>query len=69
MKQTAGLYSRRNVQAEKNADVIQLLRQAGAIPIATTNVSELAMWWESANCIYGKTNNPYHTWWRFIYNT
>ncbi|KAH0544254.1 hypothetical protein KQX54_001948 [Cotesia glomerata] len=62
MKQTAGLYSRRNIQAEKDADVIQLLRQAGAIPIATTNVSELAMWWESANCIYGKTNNPYHTW-------
>ena len=37
------------------------MRKAGAIPLAVTNVSELCMWMESSNTVYGRTSNPYHT--------
>ncbi|KAK7077967.1 Fatty-acid amide hydrolase 2 [Halocaridina rubra] len=45
--------------AEEDADVVRVMREAGGIPLCVTNVSELCMWWESANTIYGRTNNPY----------
>lgn len=61
LHQTAGLWIRRNFIAEEDADVVRLMRMAGAIPLCVTNVSELCMWWESANTIYGRTNNPYCT--------
>lgn len=61
MKQTAGLVCRKDYKSPEDAESIRLLRQAGGIPIAKTNVSELAMWWESNNCIYGLTKNPYNT--------
>ncbi|KZC04565.1 Fatty-acid amide hydrolase 2 [Dufourea novaeangliae] len=61
MKQTAGLTVRKNIVAQQDAEVIRLMRAAGAIPLATTNVSELAMWWETSNCLYGTTKNPYNT--------
>lgn len=38
-----------------------LMREAGAIPFALTNVSEVCMWWESCNPVHGRTNNPYDT--------
>lgn len=62
MKQTAGLVSRREIRSDRDAETIKLIREAGAIPLATTNVSELAMWWESSNYLYGTTRNPYNTW-------
>jgi len=40
--------------------VIATLRKAGAIPLAVTNISELCMWYESSNHVYGRTNNAYH---------
>lgn len=61
MVHTAGLYARKDVIASDDADSIRNLRQAGAIPIALTNISELCMWWESYNTIYGRTSNPYDT--------
>lgn len=61
MKHTAGLVLRKNVRSEKDADAVRLMRAAGAIPLATTNVSELAMWWETTNRLYGTTRNPYNT--------
>ncbi|KAK4873935.1 hypothetical protein RN001_013295 [Aquatica leii] len=61
MIHTSGLYTRQKVIAEEDADVIARLRNVGAIPIALTNVSELCMWWESANTLHGRTNNPYDT--------
>ncbi|XP_071538036.1 fatty-acid amide hydrolase 2 isoform X3 [Panulirus ornatus] len=61
LHQTAGLWIRRNMIAEEDADVVRLMRMAGAIPLCVTNVSELCMWWESANKIFGRTNNPYCT--------
>lgn len=59
MLHTSGLYERRNYRAEKDADAIALMRQAGAIPFALTNVSEVCMWWESNNTVHGRSRNPY----------
>ncbi len=35
------------------------MRNAGAIHLAITNVSEVCMWWEASNTIYGRSRNPY----------
>ncbi|KAK3580690.1 hypothetical protein CHS0354_017971 [Potamilus streckersoni] len=61
MPNTAGLVIRKNTCAEVDAPVVAYLKQAGAIPFIVTNVSELCMWYESANRLYGRTSNPYHT--------
>lgn len=61
MRQTAGLVVRKNVTADRDAETIKLMRSAGAIPLALTNIPELAMWWETTNCLYGTTKNPYNT--------
>lgn len=61
MPQTAGLVARhlRNVRADVDAPAVAKLRAAGALPLGVTNVSELCMWLESSNRVYGRTNNPY----------
>ncbi|XP_074040360.1 fatty-acid amide hydrolase 2 isoform X1 [Leptinotarsa decemlineata] len=58
---SSGLVKRQNNIAAEDAKVVASLRNAGAIPIALTNVSELCMWWESANNVHGRSNNPYNT--------
>jgi fatty acid amide hydrolase 2 len=57
---TSGSVRRRGVRSEHDADVIALMRKAGAIPLALTNISELCMWYESTNFVYGCTRNAYH---------
>lgn len=42
--QTGGLWLRRNIRSAEDADAIRLMRDAGAIPFALTNVSEVCMW-------------------------
>ena len=37
------------------------LIDAGAIPLGVTNTSELTLWIESTNNVYGRTSNPYDT--------
>lgn len=44
MLHTSGLWLRRNTRGTEDADAIALLRAAGAIPFALTNVSECCMW-------------------------
>ncbi|KAH8297455.1 hypothetical protein KR044_012078 [Drosophila immigrans] len=61
MLHTAGLWARRDVRSEKDAEAIALMRKAGAIPFALTNVSEVCMWWESNNTVHGRTRNAYDT--------
>ncbi|XP_054457552.1 fatty-acid amide hydrolase 2-B [Anoplopoma fimbria] len=56
---TVGLVSRKGVVATVDAPPVALLKRAGAIPMGVTNTSELCMWWESNNHLYGITNNPY----------
>ncbi|CAG2111637.1 unnamed protein product [Medioppia subpectinata] len=59
MPWTSGLYARKGITGPTDSRVIELLRNAGAIMIAMTNVPELIMWWHSTNILYGRTNNPY----------
>jgi fatty acid amide hydrolase 2 len=59
MPQTAGLVSRKGLRASGDAPTVARLRAAGAIPLGVTNTSELCMWMESHNEVYGRTNNPY----------
>jgi len=57
---TSGLLDRSSVESSQDADVISCMKKAGAIPLALTNMSELCMWYESSNLVYGRTNNAYH---------
>lgn len=56
---SSGLVKRKSLTAVEDAKCVALLRATGAIPMALTNVSELCMWWESANNVHGRSNNPY----------
>ncbi len=56
---TAGAIARREVIAERSATAVERLVAAGAIPLGVTNTSELTMWIESANRVWGRTNNAY----------
>ena len=58
MPQTGGKLGRW-VMPERDAPTVRRLRQAGAIPLGVTNVSELLMWMESDNPVYGRCNNAY----------
>lgn len=56
---TSGLLARRGRTSAVDSSVVARLRAAGAIPLGVTNVSELCMWMESNNFVYGRTNNAY----------
>jgi fatty acid amide hydrolase 2 len=56
---TGGLASRRGRMAERTAPAAQRLLDAGAILLGLTNLSELTMWIESDNRVYGRTLNAY----------
>lgn len=57
--QASGLLSRAHIVNDHDAPTVARLREAGAIPLGVTNTSELCMWMESFNKVYGITNNPY----------
>src|SRR4051812_5560958 len=55
----AGLVSRRDHRAPHDAPTVAALRAAGAIPLGLTNTSELCMWIESTNKLYGRSSSAY----------
>lgn len=57
--QASGLVSRRHIVNDSDAITVARLRAAGAIPLGVSNTSELCMWMESYNEVYGRSNNPY----------
>lgn len=59
MPWSAGLVSRRGVRATADAATVARLREAGAIVLGVTNTSELCMWMESVNRVYGRTTSAY----------
>ncbi len=61
MPNTAGLVSRIGRRIADDAPTVAKLRAAGAIPLGVTNTSEVCMWMESYNHVYGLTSNPYDT--------
>ncbi|KPI85544.1 hypothetical protein ABL78_5393 [Leptomonas seymouri] len=56
---TSGHPSRRDVISDTDSPVVHNFREAGAIILGVTNISELCMWYESSNYIYGISCNPY----------
>lgn len=59
MPQSAGLVARSEYRSQTTAPSVQRLIDAGAIPLGVTNTSELTLWIESDNRLYGRTSNPY----------
>jgi fatty acid amide hydrolase 2 len=59
MPNTSGLVARKAYRPARDATVVTRLRKAGAIPLGVTNTSELCMWMETYNRVYGRTKNPY----------
>jgi fatty acid amide hydrolase 2 len=59
MPSSAGLTARREYRSPGSAAVVQRLVEAGAIPLGVTNTSELTLWIESYNPVYGRTSNAY----------
>ena len=59
MPNAAGLVARRDVVASRTAPAAQRMLDAGFIPLGVTNTSELTMWIESENRLYGRTRNAY----------
>ncbi|XP_078037813.1 fatty-acid amide hydrolase 2 [Augochlora pura] len=61
MLHTMGLTTRRDYRSPEDATVVNLVKKAGGILIAKTNIPELNLWTESRNHLYGQTCNPYDT--------
>ncbi|KAK7194963.1 Amidase [Novymonas esmeraldas] len=58
---TSGNPNRRHIISDVDSPVVKNFRDAGAIILGVTNTSELCMWYESSNYMYGITSNPYDT--------
>jgi fatty acid amide hydrolase len=57
---TYGLTTRANTLAEHDNLYVARMRAAGAIILGKTNVSQLLLYIESDNPVYGRTNNPWN---------
>ena len=44
---------------DTDATVVSRLKDAGGILIGKTNMPEFALWWETDNLVYGRTENPW----------
>lgn len=56
---TSGSVYRRHVVAGADMSAVANLRRAGAVPFASTNMSEMGAQWESVNTVYGRSHNPH----------
>lgn len=56
---TCGILARKNIKGINTCEVLQKLIDQGGIVLCAGNLSEGAMWMESDNPVYGRTNNPY----------
>lgn len=59
MPLSAGIWSRRNEKADRDAETVTRLARAGAILVGITNVPEGGLWMETYNDVYGRTVNPW----------
>ncbi len=59
MPHSAGLVSRKDLRMAHDASTVARIRKAGGIVLGVTNTSELCMWMETSNKLYGVTSNPY----------
>jgi fatty acid amide hydrolase 2 len=59
MPNSTGCVARRDFRSAKTAPTAQRLLDTGAILLGLTNTSELTLWIESENRLYGRTRNAY----------
>lgn len=60
MRNSCGLWSRRDHTASEDAVLVMNARRLGMIPICTTNIPECTFYWaDCQNKVYGRTKNPY----------
>jgi fatty acid amide hydrolase 2 len=59
MPNSTGVVVRSAFRSERTAPTVRRLFDAGAIVLGVTNTSELTLWIESSNRVYGRTGNPY----------
>ncbi|KAF8420565.1 general amidase [Boletus edulis BED1] len=60
LETTIGYVSLIGEYAEKNAVLVDILEECGAVPFVRTNVPQTLMWGETLNNIFGRTTNPYN---------
>lgn len=61
MRNTCGLWDRRNTNATKDAVVVSNVQRLGMVPICTSNVPECTLYWaDCQNQVYGRSVNPYN---------
>ena len=46
--------------SQQDAEVFTRLKGAGGILLGKTNMPEFALWWETDNEVFGRTNNPWN---------
>ena len=56
---TLGLPSWRDRVAKRDAALVTLLREAGAVILGRTNLSQTMLFAEASNPLFGRTNNPW----------
>jgi fatty acid amide hydrolase len=56
---TLGTTKRRSILAAEDAAITALLKRAGAVVLGRTNVSQILMFHESRNPVWGQTANPW----------
>ena len=56
---TMGVVGRQGGRATSDAALVTLLREGGAIPIGRTNLSQLCLYAEARNPLFGQTANPW----------
>lgn len=60
MRNSCGIWARRETVADEDAVAVKNVRRFGMIPICTTNVPECTLFWaDCQNLVYGRTLNPY----------
>lgn len=55
------ILARKDVRATEDAECVKLMKEAGALIIATTSIPEVNKWQETRNNLIGNTNNPFDT--------
>ncbi|XP_076618982.1 fatty-acid amide hydrolase 2-A-like [Colletes latitarsis] len=61
MSLTGGNLKRKGVKASEDGSVVEIVKNAGAIPLCVSNTSELCSGLHASNFIVGSTKNPYDT--------
>src|SRR6267142_5575820 len=59
LRTTAGMEIWKDFRSEHDAPVTTRVKAAGATVMAKTNVPQMLADWQSANPVYGRTNNPW----------